>query len=991
MMTTSSSTLTKECKSALKLLDMVDDDRKKQPRLILVSEKNAKNYAEYIALENAKKYGVDAVYFRRFDRKRPPIPQIYIYDYINKTVDKDEIAELHKRLWNASQVPLFFVFNKTEVLIFNCLKQPKFDPRSGMVKYSVFETIQISAAVQDNIEAQKIAEFSGRKFDNGSFWEESSYKEDFKLNKGAFETLLNHLRKSRKDIIEKKILPTKIAQKLLVMAIMVKYLEERRDEEGHTVFPTNFFNGFAEGAKSFVDVLRKRGACLDLFDELSTHFDGEIFKWEDRAERKELRTADLITFAKFIEGKTELTGQINFWPLYSFNDLPIELISNIYEEFLGSKKEGVVYTPPYLVNFLIDECMPIAEPKTDFKILDPACGSGVFLVSAYRRLIYWWRIQNNWQKPELPILKRLLRNNIYGIDINPEAVRLAVFSLSLALCDELEPKVIWHDLEFDNLINETIITQNFFNNNFKNRFDLIIGNPPFIEKLCTTYAQMVEDQARRIRPKLPGKQLALLFLDQSMKLCKKQGLVCLIQPSGPFLYNNNSFEFRKYFLNTYNVLQILDFTSLSATLFGKANVATLAVFAKNTKPNGKNILHLTVKRTKASKEKIFFELDHYDFHITPYEMAVNNRFVFKSNLLGGGRLRMLLARLARFRTLGQYLEKKRKSAGWVIGEGFIVGEENEIKQLTRLRRRRELSIKELKKLQNKYKKVDYLTGKKTLPSEAFTEAGINSSRIQILKEKYFYRFAKRNKKIFKGPHLLIKEGISEKSIPIAFVPDDLTFRHGIIGVHTSVTQANELRKIVRRIKGNRIYLFFVAGCSGAYMINRATAILKKDIINLPFPEDINELTLTRVEKKIVDDVLDYIIDFRRKGENSKVTKIVNETQLQKFGDTYCSVLNSVYKKFKPCSAFRTESFVCFPFYYGKKPKLQNYDVDMLEKNLEKLVYKTVGISLRVVRVLRIYEDNIVYLIKPKQLRYWLESIAIRDADETFADLYRQGY
>ncbi|MDH5561991.1 MAG: N-6 DNA methylase, partial [Deltaproteobacteria bacterium] len=62
-------------------------------------------------------------------------------------------------------------------------------------------------------------------------------------------------------------------------------------------------------------------------------------------------------------------------------------MSNIYEEFLESKK-GIVYTPPYLVNFLIDEQMPLTDfHKTDFKVIDPACGSGVFLVAAFRRMI----------------------------------------------------------------------------------------------------------------------------------------------------------------------------------------------------------------------------------------------------------------------------------------------------------------------------------------------------------------------------------------------------------------------------------------------------------------------------------------------------------------------------------------------------------------------------------------------------------------------------
>ncbi len=63
----------------------------------------------------------------------------------------------------------------------------------------------------------------------------------------------------------------------------------------------------------------------------------------------------------------------------------------------------------------------------------------------------------------------------------------------------------------------------------------------------------------------------------------------------------------------------------------------------------------------------------------------------------------------------------------------------------------------------------------------------------------------------------------------------------------------------------------------------------------------------------------------------------------------------------------------------------------LESNLQELIRNNVGANLRIVRLLRVYEDNVIYLIKPDQTRYWLRSVAIRDADETFADLVAQGY
>ena len=175
------------------------------------------------------------------------------------------------------------------------------------------------------------------------------------------------------------------------------------------------------------------------------------------------------------------------------------------------------------------------------------------------------------------------------------------------------------------------------------------------------------------------------------------------------------------------------------------------------------------------------------------------------------------------------------------------------------------------------------------------------------------------------------------------------------------------------------------------MIGRATAILKKDIESLPYPEDEKELELSEIEQILVDDVLDYMLDFRKKGETSVAEKPVDDYQLQQFSEIYCRVLNSVYKEFKPYKPLKTGSFICFPFYYKDKPQIRMGSMDELEADLYELIQNNTTTNSRIVRMLRIYEKNTIYLIKPKQVRYWLRSIAIRDADETFADIVAQGY
>jgi hypothetical protein len=99
----------------------------------------------------------------------------------------------------------------------------------------------------------------------------------------------------------------------------------------------------------------------------------------------------------------------------------------------------------------------------------------------------------------------------------------------------------------------------------------------------------------------------------------------------------------------------------------------------------------------------------------------------------------------------------------------------------------------------------------------------------------------------------------------------------------------------------------------------------------------------------------------------------------------------VYKDFRPLDPLKTDSYVCFPFYYRDKPQYLTDNVEELEAQLYELIQNNTKTNARIVRMLRVYENSTIYLIKPKLTRYWLRSVAIRDADDTFADLVVQGY
>jgi hypothetical protein len=155
--------LAEEFEYGLIQLDMLVPDDPGSSGLVFIDGVSL-NPAEYIALEKARKYRVDAVYFRRFESGRASIPQIYIYDFTSREENKDEIGEMHRKLWNSGQVPLFFIFTKTEVKIFNCLKSPDLEPDTDKLITSPLETIHLAAEVESELEERKLKEFSARKF-----------------------------------------------------------------------------------------------------------------------------------------------------------------------------------------------------------------------------------------------------------------------------------------------------------------------------------------------------------------------------------------------------------------------------------------------------------------------------------------------------------------------------------------------------------------------------------------------------------------------------------------------------------------------------------------------------------------------------------------------------------------------------------------------------------------------------------------------------------
>ncbi|MCU0391699.1 MAG: hypothetical protein MUE81_11335, partial [Thermoflexibacter sp.] len=325
--------------------------------LVLCDTSEKIHIAERLHIEEvAKKIDATAVLFQRFfdkeDKHINSKPSVYIFDDEELFTDKKKATELHAKIWSAGNVEVYMIVGKSQIDIINAR-------RPAEVKNNVLD-IENLKLWSDALEKFNDQRFSAHIFGKGMFWEQGDfdntdvkkfYNNQLKEANTPFRKLLDYLLETRKFLHDKSILKPQTIDKLIIICLLIKFLEGKDDDnKKHTLrdiykdLQIEYLeNSLSEGNSKFFTVLTR----------LSEEFNGQIFTILDN-EKENIEKANLSLLAEFLRADLDIAKKQKFiWKQYNFNHLPVELISSVYENFLP-KQKGVVYTPPFLVNFLID-------------------------------------------------------------------------------------------------------------------------------------------------------------------------------------------------------------------------------------------------------------------------------------------------------------------------------------------------------------------------------------------------------------------------------------------------------------------------------------------------------------------------------------------------------------------------------------------------------------------------------------------------------------
>jgi hypothetical protein len=953
-----------------------------------------------------------------------------------KQYERARVIDLHGALWNQGLASLLLVIAGDTLRAFSLSRKPYKDSEGAFDQRCLIDTLDHTA---DALQLRNLIYGA----ESGRLWKE--YAEYFQTKERVDQVLLDNLKESQR-LLCRANLTSDAAQALLIQAMFIAYLEDRE-----IITPEYFHSVAGHGIDSFSSLLVTGNAKLlkSLFTKLREDFNGDLFmapcSFESRSNAPEIEAAHLNVLARFRAGREEMDkgGQLRFWG-YDFRYIPIELVSAVYDRFLGEQAEqrreqGAYYTPMFLADTVVSQVWELlpAEVKEQGLYLDPACGSGVFLVRLFQRFCEHWRSTHRARTIRWGSLLTILQR-VHGWDVNGRAVRVAVFSLYVALLEEVSPpdirRLINHGKILPELWSKTLVCRDFFDvPEDKASFHVIIGNPPWASRRGPNRPSV--RWCKKNHLSMPSGEDAWAFARKAVRHLAKDGVVAFLLPAMGFLHNNaaNTIASRNQFIRENRIRRIINFADLRFQLFERAHrPAALIIYSMGDVTQfpyrfdywaPKADLNLQLKR--------LITLSSADKSTLSAAAAIDYPLVFKQRLWmrePDGKLFAYLSRLPKIGDLikdyGSLSRRKKDSVGpWIIGQGFQpFNDQTDREQLS------------------SYSESRYVGKLPDLPIRAFRRLAQPTFGLAPWPSRQVRR--KGFEAGFEGARILVPRGVetSQTRLRATYTEVGLTFQD-IIQAITVPPSEKRRGKLLTALLNSRVAVWCAFHGTTSFGSDRPE-VKQAELLHLPFPSpkdlpepvraedaarelvsivdgaiqtanepftlDSDDATLIRIDQLayqyfclsddeivLIEDTVEKIIPAVQPHEGSYplLWRSPTEKDRQAYADTLVASVSNWLRRDTTLSA-RLEAcsadlgILCLFLNGVSATYTEARSVSLADvlSRISKHIRQPLDGNFQLIPNLRVFVGKNLYLIKPMQLRFWLRSTALTDADAIALDL-----
>ncbi|MGE3724973.1 MAG: class I SAM-dependent DNA methyltransferase [Candidatus Sericytochromatia bacterium] len=937
--------------------------------------------------------------------------------HVVRAQTEQEARKVHQKLWNLGAAPFLIIILPQRVKVYRGFDFNS-DPQSRdtPIAESALNAAEIARTLQD---------FYAHEIDSGRIWQTQS--KNVTPEKRVDQRLLKSLKELSDALISKGI-ERKLAHCLIGKYIYIYYLVERE------ILTDAWLAQYGLKLSNITGDQTSSQALQTLIMVLEQRFNGQVFPLN--IQELGVKADEFIHFVAAVFRGDQVSGQLVLpdFKIYDFSCIPIEMLSSIYEQFLHSegqaKHAGAVYTREFVADYLLCELNSVKPLEKGMKILDPSCGSGVFLVLSYRRLIEIEIRKNKGKKLTLQKLSRLLQENIYGVELIEQACYITEFSLLLTLLSYVEAPDLHEnkDFRFPCLHNRNIFYADFFDDQasiWKNdlKFDWIIGNPPWTE---LNKNQLKQDQPHfwdwlnKNVNRYPVGQYCLseAFSWRVTEALAENGCVALLIKATS-LFNQTSFKYRQVFFNQNQVRRITNFSNLAYVLFAgraKTRAATLIYSKAKSEQIKSPIIHFgpfVINQTlnRSTDQKRIWALTFYEDEIKTIDPSLaesGDFFIWKQALWGNSRDEQALTRFKRIftTTLGDLITTRQ----WKLSQGrSVVSEQNKTYQ--------NVLIGEMPTYQ--------LLNAKLMPKRiCLTVPGLAIETLDN-KQAFYYNGVVSGLDIALAPHIYLTPAYA------AYSDQDFLFPGAQIGLSAPVKDSDYLRSLSLYLNSNigKYLLFF--NCKG-WGIDR-NRFSSEEITSIPVPDltakqidelaqlhrklsvsdsdrdlfnKTNNVTLIQKIDEGISDILKIpshlmliaqeFIQLRYQLNEGKTrvsgTQVPSEQNLMDYAMYLRNSLDSFshkhhhinikqYPEFIACTVEITDALEPLATYTQKLPNLSNED-----QNLWRILKKSFSQWAYVQQGLRILDGKYYHIWKTPRLIDWTCTQAMIDADEIIAEI-----